>query len=110
MNDRIYFRADSLEIAVNIAVGEAQHGRPNGFDGGGAGFVAGVSFRGKMLGAIQLDDQFGFLAVEIRDELADGLLPLEAWCVAAQEVIPEVVFRGVAFLRGALARGMRFLL
>lgn len=51
--------ADSFEFTVDVAVGEAQHGHAKGFDGGGAGFVMGVSFRGEVLGTVQLDDQLG---------------------------------------------------
>jgi len=53
-------------------------------------------------GAVQLDDQSCLFAVEVCDKLADGLLPLEARCVASQEVVPEVAFLG----RGVLAEGL----
>ena len=105
MNDCIYFRADSLEFAVDIAVGEAQHGHAKGFNGGSASFVIGVSFRGEVLGAVQLDDEARLFTVEVGDVAVNGLLSLETWLIAVKKVVPEVILMRGGDLAEGLGKG-----
>ena len=77
MHGTIYHRTDSSKFAVDVAVGEAQYLHADGFDGGGAGFVVGDPFGGEVLGAVEFKDKFGFMAIEINNELSYCLLALK---------------------------------
>ena len=70
-------RRDHLEHAVDIPehviVPETEDGEAARFDRGGA---IGVGF-GRMLAAVQLDDQLRRNAGEVRDMAADGILTAE---------------------------------
>ena len=72
-------KSDSLENAVGVTqrliVPKAKHAIALSFEICGAGLV-GSPFQ-SVMAPVQLDDQLGFSAAEVRDEGADGVLAAE---------------------------------
>jgi len=71
MDGYIDLCTDSLELAVDIVLGEAQHRHTACFDGSSACLVVCDSLGGEVLGTVELDDQTGLFAVEICNELTE---------------------------------------
>ena len=62
-----------------------------------------------MLGTIYFDNELGGMAVKIHDKMSNCFLPLKTHRIAAEKVIPEVVFLLGSVFPQFLCKGNHFL-
>jgi hypothetical protein len=86
------FFANSTEVVHHFGVRKANHAHTELVQFGGAFGVSSQTFRGVMLRAVQLHNQFERRAVEIRDESPNRSLPQPPHRLIAQKLIPELAF------------------
>ena len=84
--------ADTPEISLDIVVIVTNNVDSDGLEVCGAGCIVFQSTRVHMLRAVQFDDQFCLMTIEICNVSSDNFLSSETGIAVAQKVIPKVTF------------------
>ena len=85
-------RADPLKISLHIKIGEANHFQPILFQNCSPLLIPFDALLFIVLGTVQFYDQLCSMAIEVCNKVVDGFLPLKPHGIAAQKIVPEMIF------------------